>query len=284
VGGGDAEAEALERHLKHVFDNRFYDCTFRALWEFLERNGLTDNLVTVVTSDHGLSFGEKGEAWYAHGGARPYEYITRVPLVVRFANGSAATKHHGHHPQAVSLTDIFPTLVDLGLGEKVFPRPEPARATSLLERLEKRRFERVLVTECAVRPDSYRLHPGTMGYAKAIHDGDQKLIALPDLYTVRADPPAKAIWPLRARLGTSERFGSVVPVRSGSMVELFDLSADPMETVDLAARHPEVVERLTRLVPRSSWQCIPSRTAAAAPDRDPEAQETLRALGYIDGG
>lgn len=138
----------LTPHLrKQIFDNRFYDACFRALWGYLEQRGLTRNLATFVTSDHGVSFGEKGEALYLHAGARPYEYMTRVPLVVRFPQDSPWARWHGTRSEKVSLTDIFKTLVDLGLGSGVYHSTPPVRGKSLLERLERAEFDDVLVSE-----------------------------------------------------------------------------------------------------------------------------------------
>jgi hypothetical protein len=37
-------------YLKHVFDNRFYDATFRGLWRMLERRGLTRRTLAIITS------------------------------------------------------------------------------------------------------------------------------------------------------------------------------------------------------------------------------------------
>ena len=104
------------RFMKHVFDNRFYDATFHAMWGYLAARGLLENTVTLVASDHGLSFGEMGEPYYLHGGARPHEYMVRVPLVVKFPEGSRLKSFHGRHRERVSLTDLFATMTDLGLG------------------------------------------------------------------------------------------------------------------------------------------------------------------------
>lgn len=62
--------------------------------------------------------------------------------------------------------------------------------------------------------------------------------------------------------------------------ELYDLQRDPGESTDVAAEHPEVVQRLMAAL----------ETAAAAPAfdsetlMDPEALERLRGLGYVGAG
>jgi arylsulfatase A-like enzyme len=62
--------------------------------------------------------------------------------------------------------------------------------------------------------------------------------------------------------------------------ELYDLDADPEETEDLTAAHPEIVSELAAEL--SKW--VDARAAAAgseAPEMDAETLENLRSLGYL---
>ena len=66
--------------------------------------------------------------------------------------------------------------------------------------------------------------------------------------------------------------------------ELYDRSADPLDRHDLAAEHPDVVERLSREL--AAWRKVAERAklkndADAAATLSPEELERLRALGYI---
>jgi choline-sulfatase len=74
--------------------------------ETLEREGLADEAVVVVTSDHGDMLGERG-LWYK---MAPFEPSIRVPLIVHCPRRFAARRVAG----AVSLLDLAPTLVELG--------------------------------------------------------------------------------------------------------------------------------------------------------------------------
>jgi arylsulfatase A-like enzyme len=254
---------------KQAFDNRFYDATFRALWEYLEKRGLTRNLVSVVTSDHGVSFGEKGESFHLHAGARAYEYISRVPLLVRFPAGSPLARWHGRRTDKVSLTDVFKTLVDLALGPGSFRADPPLRSRSLVERLERNEFDEVLVSESALVPDSYRVLPEAAGYSRAVYQGTLKLLEAPELYRMS-----------RERVTGLSRIGPEAgESRLAPLLELYDLAADPHETRDLAAQRPEQVARLRRAA--GDWSCSPLASSSARPEWDPEALKTLRALGYI---
>ena len=78
------------------------------LLETLDEQGLRDDTVVVVTSDHGDMLGERG-LWYK---MAPFEPSIRVPLIVSgtgVAQGRRVT-------EPVSLVDVAPTLVELGGG------------------------------------------------------------------------------------------------------------------------------------------------------------------------
>ncbi len=64
----------------------------------------------------------------------------------------------------------------------------------------------------------------------------------------------------------------------GHRRELYDLAADPNETRDVSAAHPEVAARLASALERWTATLPPVRT----PERTEQQLEALRALGYID--
>lgn len=61
-------------------------------------------------------------------------------------------------------------------------------------------------------------------------------------------------------------------------LELYDVAADPRETRDLSAADPQAVRELLR---RLSERRFTPRAAAEAEALDPETEEQLRALGYL---
>jgi hypothetical protein len=266
-------------YLKHVFDNRFYDATFEAVFRHLETRGLARNTVTVVTSDHGMSLSEHGESLYVHAGARPHEDLIRVPLVVRYPGGSPEALLHGRYEEPVSLLDLFPTFVELGLGGGVFERAVPVRGQNLATRLRERRFEPYLLAESAMGPNSYPVAPHTMAYGKAVIAQGMKLIHAPAVFRT---PPGGAGWPITVRLGEGWPFPSPPPPLervSEPLDLLFDLASDPHERRNLAPERPEEVARLKALV--RSWSCESLPWGPVAPVWQGEARATLRALGYI---
>ncbi|MCE9595371.1 MAG: sulfatase-like hydrolase/transferase [Planctomycetes bacterium] len=79
-----------------------------ALVKKLEDQGLLENTVVVVLSDHGESLGEHGEA--AHG-LFLYDAAVRVPLIVRLPAAFGLRAKRVATP--VSLIDVMPTVLDL---------------------------------------------------------------------------------------------------------------------------------------------------------------------------
>ena len=60
---------------------------------------------------------------------------------------------------------------------------------------------------------------------------------------------------------------------------LFDLDNDPLETTDVSAEHPEVLERMKGWLERYLGSAEKARRELTDPDR--ETLEELRQLGYI---
>jgi hypothetical protein len=179
----------------------------------------------------------------------------------------------------VSLTDIFPTLLDLGLGPSVFARDLPIRGLSLVARLRAQSFEPYLLAEAALGPNPYKTAPGTLGYAKAVLAGNQKLIQASDLFRT---PPGAPGWPITVRLGEGWPLPPPRPALERlpePLTLLYDLAQDPYERVNLAAERPADVERLKALV--RSWPCRSLPWGPEAPIWRGESLATLRALGYV---
>ncbi len=251
--------------VKQLFDNRFYDANFRAIWEYLTRRGLTDNLVTIALSDHGLSFSEHGETFYLHGGARPFENLVRVPLVIRFPQNSELRNLHGVYSEKVNLIDLFQTIVDIGVGPGVFQRSFPIRGKSLIARLINHDYEHTLFSESSLKPDTYNVLPQVSGRCTAVYQGDMKLIHAKPLYHLDAG------WKQERGFTDEQKIPQ-------SLALLFNLKNDPMELFDLAKQDPESVDALIEEI--KTVQPV-SRKAAQEGMWDAKALDTLRSLGYL---
>ncbi len=99
--------DAVQAYLASV---SYADAQFGKLLDALENSPYADNTIIVLWSDHGWHLGEK-EHWRK---ATLWEEVTRVPLIIA-APGMQVSKRS---EEAVSLLDIFPTLIELcGLPE-----------------------------------------------------------------------------------------------------------------------------------------------------------------------
>ena len=100
----------------------------------LDKLGLTDNTLVVITSDHGEFFQEHGLR--GHGAAKPYEELVKVPLLIRYPG---VLRKPARVTPAVSLVDVAPSILalvglasDPGTQGRVLPglNRAPARASS----------------------------------------------------------------------------------------------------------------------------------------------------------
>jgi arylsulfatase A-like enzyme len=103
----------------------FSDAMVGRLIEGLEKSGKLDETIIVLWSDHGMHIGEK-EQWEKF---TLWEESTRVPLIVVAPGTTKASTKTG---EAVSLLDVYPTLVELS-GGMIFEQLEGQSLKPLLE-------------------------------------------------------------------------------------------------------------------------------------------------------
>ncbi|MEX0331891.1 MAG: sulfatase [Puniceicoccaceae bacterium] len=98
----------------------FVDDQIGRLLQALDAEGLRENTLVIVWSDHGWKLGEHG-MWCKH---TNYEIDTRIPLFIRLPDGRQAGSTAG---ELTELIDLYPTLCDyLGL-----PIPEHCEGKSI---------------------------------------------------------------------------------------------------------------------------------------------------------
>jgi arylsulfatase A-like enzyme len=124
----DGEMEIDDADLDHVIaaydaELRSVDAAFGKLVDFLEQEGLYDDAVILVTSDHGEEFGEHGfVGWHSHS---LYDELLRVPLLVKLPGSRGGGRSVAAQVRGI---DLAPTILDeLGL-----TIPESFEGTSLL--------------------------------------------------------------------------------------------------------------------------------------------------------
>jgi arylsulfatase A-like enzyme len=223
---------------------RYVDDQLAALVRHADAGGRGRDTIWVVLSDHGEEFWEHGSLGH---GTLPYEEVLAVPLIVRGPGVARGARRAGalHH------LDLMPTLLELAGA----PAPPEAQGTSFA----------ALLREGAEPPAPP---------ARA-------LVSAAWMLPPPLEPPAVAV-----RLGTDKLIRWKTPL--GWEERRFDLAADPREQraapgsrsalAAALARHAEGARAL-----RAALSTQAGGLEAAPPVRlDPEREQTLRALGYIE--
>jgi arylsulfatase A-like enzyme len=211
------------------------DDTVGRVLSTLERLGLDENTLVIFTSDNGpwLSYGDHAgsAAPLREGKGTSFDGGVRVPFVARWP---------GHIPagavvrEPVMTIDLLPTLAGLaGAPLPVLPIDGKDIAPLLLGE------------DGAVSP-----HEALLFYwgrhLQAVRSGQWKL-HFPHRYRSLDGPPGSGGMPSKYIQRSIER-------------ALFDLEADPGETRDLLAEHPEVVARLEALADKARVELGDSAT------------------------
>lgn len=100
---------------------RYGDWAVGEVVRMLQAEGLLDNTVVIVTSDHGAAFGEHGYIWHPQA---IHQEVARIPLLVRLPGGARTSE-----VDALTHTiDLLPTICDLCR----LPAPTGAQGASLV--------------------------------------------------------------------------------------------------------------------------------------------------------
>jgi arylsulfatase A-like enzyme len=260
--------------------------------------------IVVFTSDHGEHFGEEG-LFYEHG-PRVHEAVLRVPLIVAGPGLAQGQTFDG----VARLEDVMPTVLDLtgteappgmpldglSLAGAVRPRREPETGGAAFAFAESGSALQVTMFNLlrSGRADSFHCLNGERfslcgepGQPGQLYDH----VADPFLSAPADDVPAQVRRRLveaaprwrpehaRSRSVRTPRFKLVEqPSLEGYVRRLYDLAADPGQTEEVSAAHPEVAARLGEELTR--WSRGLDRRQPVV--RDEEDVEALRTLGYIE--
>ena len=214
-----------------------------------------DRTLVVFTADHGESLGEHDYS-YEHG-LHPYEPSARVPLSLSLPGRIPAAQVRSAPVGSVDLVPTILDALDLAVPEAVQGRSflplalglsaEPPRPFVYLEA-------------------GYGEHVGP-GRTRALRTADTKYVRRLKDWAFRPGP-AEFLWTFDAAVE-----GGLAPD------EFYVLAEDPGEEHSLRAP-AEVRERLEAFHRELARQV--GEDAAAAGAIDPETEESLRSLGYID--
>jgi arylsulfatase A-like enzyme len=234
---GDAPSD-LDREIA-AYDGEIHyaDARVGEILDRLSAAGILDDTLVVVFGDHGEGLMQHG--WMNHG-MTIYEEAVRVPLVVRWPGRIRGGRSIA---APVALVDLAPTLLDL-LG-----------IDGALPKRQGRSLAPALAGDAALDP----LHPVFL---------QRRLYEVEKLRGVAVRGTKLAV-----RVGTLK----YLEAPAEGTRELYDLSTDPGELVNLAASRVGDAKRLQTML--AEWlRRTPQANAGSVSSED---AERLRALGYV---
>jgi arylsulfatase len=252
----DSSVEKLQldsddlRRLNELYDAgiRQLDAELSRLFAWMRREGVLDESVLIITSDHGEEFMEHGRVDHF---LPMWQELLRVPLVFRGPGLRA-----GARVQApVSLVDLVPTILSLAGaapppetdGLDLSPLLRRASPNEAAEAVERELADRYLYGEAAGGLTYVEWMPEVFPVHRSVRRGSYKLV-----------------W-------ESQR----------ETYALYDLAADPAESVDIRAQQPALTEELIAEMQRRFRDEAAEPAAGNRIDLSDEESERLRALGYI---
>ncbi|MCH8334020.1 sulfatase-like hydrolase/transferase, partial [Candidatus Sumerlaeota bacterium] len=227
---------------------RGMDTEIGRLLERLDELGLTEKTLVVFIGDHGEEFFEHGKTWHGH---TVYGELTNVPMILRRPGDVAAGVVV---EETVRTIDLFPTILELsGLAA-----PEGIQGQSLLPL-----------------------------FSAAASESGGEWIALPAVSEKAAGPPNNPSGSHESYALIAEGWRLIHNTIRGDDLpefELYDEAKDPLNAVNVAEDHPDIVERLSAEM--EIWR---SEVEAGKLISDEEMIEgasaeelkRLRSLGYL---
>ncbi len=221
------------------------NCIGRVL-ERLRTLGVYDNTLVIVTGDHGEGLGEHGEDTHSY---FVYQGTLHVPLVVRAPGCPKGIAVE----QNASLVDIVPTVLGL-VGLKVPARVEGVDLRAALEGGgEEGKGER---------------EKGRKG------EGEEPRA----VYAESLEAATYGCSPLHAIVEGPWKY--ILAPRA----ELYNLAEDPGEATNLAAKAPQVAQRLRGRLEAMLKELEAAATRHGPATADAETERVLGTLGYVSGG
>jgi len=237
---------------------RYTDDQLRLLFQTLVEQGLADNTVFILLSDHGEEFAEHG---FLKHGADLYEEVTQVPLLFWGPGHIAAGRRVS---QPVGHIDLMPTILELA----GVPIPSQTMGVSLVPLL---------------RGDAV---PKSMVNRPLFSEAWSDWAILPDYTPMAFERPGYMVQVGTRKLSRYRRDGKMV-------YELYDLAHDPGEKRNIFDEQNSDIAALRRQL--DEYESSAKRSAmtmALAQYRKPSGtptpvhldtgqEEKLRALGYL---
>ena len=208
----------------------WFDETCGQIVDFIDQQGLTERTLFVSLSDNGWIQDPNGNGYALRSKQSPNEGGTRQPILLSWPG----VIRPGTYDNLISSIDLFPTM----LSAAGVPIPQDSPGVDLLPLV---RDQQPLQREMIFGE----------GFAHDVADLDDPEATLLYRWVIRGQ------WKLLLTYdGVVGRYASSHP-RSERRPQLYDLVADPQETQNLAADHPELVAELVQKL--TDWYPVTKR-------------------------
>ena len=238
--------EEVEHAIAHYDGNlKYIDAQISKLFNFLDKNGLSDDTLIVLTSDHGENFGEHG--FYFQHGASLYQPSLKTPLI--FKNSKIMPKGKKIEGN-VQLVDIMPTVLEI-LNIPVIDKIDGVSLWPLVkDQAEKARD--------FVFAESIEEHfPGNKRvYIKGI-EGKWRTMVVDNWKIIYIPHPENGIF------------------------ELYNLEKDPGETVNLIDKEKEIASQMKKKI-LDFLRLQSNEGNVEISDLTEKSKKLLKKLGYIN--
>lgn len=181
-------------HLVRLYDGNlaYVDREIGRLRRRLEDRGLLDEVVLVITADHGDELFERGVIGH---GVTVHEEVLRIPLIIRFPQGRGPAGLRVSTP--VDLIDVAPTILDI-LGLSGAEGSEAFEGRSLLPVVFGGAGRPALAGRSMHERPSYSYRTGPEKLIHSVRTGRTQLYRIPDDPDERTD--LSAAQPIRAEM------------------------------------------------------------------------------------
>ncbi len=249
---GEVTLTAEERSALRVLyqgELAYLDATLGRLVDGLRASGAWEDTLLVVTSDHGENVGEHGFVGHQY---NLYETLIHVPLVVAGGSFDAGTTDD----RLVQSLDLPATLLDeVGIDAPEFRSQQQGRSFHPDSTAPRRNH--VIAEHVTPQPDIDTMRQRYGDLPPALDSLAERL-------------PLRAVRTERWKLASGA---------DGSR-SLYDLDADPMESVDVAEECSGTAERLETILTEWLASFDPSISESSTTVSS-ESKERLRNLGYL---
>lgn len=240
--GRSEDVETVRRLYAHSVERASEEFVY-AVVEKLDKLGSLGDSTLIVTADHGEAFGEREaqdaqiDVFGMHG-RYLYEEVVHIPMVMKGPGLPAGTEVTG----LTRTVDILPTLLELNGWEA-----DPAARAC----------------------DGHSLVPGTDGAVRTADD-----VFMMTTYLDRFDDDV--ISESFEKYGYRRGDWKLIHNRDRGAMELYDLAADPGETIDLAERNPAERDELLAVLAAEI-----DLDQARSDDEQAEIARRMKDLGYF---